>query len=220
MTDSSQVFNNPFLIARHVSAEEYMERYAADHTEWVQGDVIPLSPIHDRHYLIDTYITHLFSAYFSLNPIGQLRGEPFVMRLDEVPSRREPDLQVILGDNQNNLTPTYMHGPADICVEVVSPESAQRDYVDKLKEYESAGVCEYWIIDPTRNQATFYRPDEDSHYQIVAYDGVYTSPLLPCFELNVPTLWQGNLPDVIKSVAMVQAMLADCDPSAVQVDNE
>ena len=50
-----------------------------------------------------------------------------------------------------------MLGAADLCVEVVSPESVTRDCREKLTEYEQAGVREYWLIDPFRTQARFHR---------------------------------------------------------------
>jgi Uma2 family endonuclease len=34
-----------------------------------------------------------------------------------------------------------------IVVEVVSPESRTRDYIDKAREYAAAGIPEYWVVD-------------------------------------------------------------------------
>mgnify|MGYP001796701605 CR=1 FL=1 len=48
---------NPYFVARNVSLEEYMERYAAYFTEWIDGQVIKLSPVHDRHDEITQYLS-------------------------------------------------------------------------------------------------------------------------------------------------------------------
>lgn len=61
---------------------------------------------------------------------------------------REPDVQVILDNYPGEFTEIGMIGPADICIEIVSPESVTRDRGEKFSEYEQAGVTEYWIIDP------------------------------------------------------------------------
>ena len=41
-------------------------------------------------------------------------------------------------------------------MEIVSPDSRHRDGVEKLAEYEEAGVREYWVIDRSRRQAEFF----------------------------------------------------------------
>ncbi len=71
------------IIAAGVSAEDYLARYAEHHHEWVKGAVIKMSPESLRHALIIKYLLRLLDAYFSLNRIGTVLDEPFVMRLDE-----------------------------------------------------------------------------------------------------------------------------------------
>lgn len=197
------------IVATGVSADEYMERYAAHHYEWVKGFVIKMSPATVRHFKLGNYLQQLFDAYFALNPIGVAVGDPIVMRVDATESRREPDLQVILKTNPGELTETYMHGPADICIEIVSAESVARDYGEKFEEYEAGGVGEYWILDPIRTQTHFYRRDENGIYRLVLPDaeGNYRTPLLPQFRLHVPTLWEETLPDIVTVVEAVRAML-------------
>jgi hypothetical protein len=61
-------------------------------------------------------------------------------------------------------------------VEIVSP-SRPIDYREKFIEYQSAGVPEYWIIDPEREYAEFWQLDDTGAYR-VAYagsEGVYRS---------------------------------------------
>ncbi|MEJ7756097.1 MAG: Uma2 family endonuclease [Nocardioidaceae bacterium] len=52
---------------------------------------------------------------------------------------------------------TYLDGAADLAIEIISPESIGRDRGEKFVEYEAAGIREYWLIDPERRQAEFYR---------------------------------------------------------------
>jgi Uma2 family endonuclease len=66
-------------------------------------------------------------------------------------SERHPDLVVY-------TTPTpvgpdvWSHWITDLVVEVVSPGSEHRDYVEKREEYLCFGVKEYWIVDEAKNQ--------------------------------------------------------------------
>jgi Uma2 family endonuclease len=199
----------PLNSEHRVSAEEYMERYAHDHYEWARGELIEMTPVNIRHDSLAAYLMDVFRAYFALRPIGGVYREPFVMRLDAVDTFREPDLQVILKSNPGNLTDTAMIGPADICVEIVSPESVARDYGQKFAEYEKAGVKEYWLVDWTREAALFYRLSKEGVYKLIASnaEGAYETPLLPGLQLHVPTLWQQELPNLFEIGESVRAMM-------------
>ena len=159
------------IVATDVSAEEYMQHYAADFHEWVKGTVIKMSPVSLKHLAnLTEYLNFLLAAYFALRPIGKLINQPFVMRVDATESRREPDLQIVLEDNPGELSETAMIGAADICIEVVSKESTARDYGDKFDEYEQGGVREYWIIDPIRQECRFNRLNDAGVYNAVTIE--------------------------------------------------
>lgn len=196
------------IIATGVSVEDYMRLYAETHHEWVEGVVVKMSPVTLQHDALTIYLRQWLNAYFALNPMGRVAGEPFVMQMDAVGRSREPDLQVILNDNPGQLTHTVMIGPADICIEVVSPESVARDYGDKFTEYEKAGVREYWIIDPLRQRCDFNRRGDAGLFAEIEPDDTdhYRTPLLPKLALHVPTLWQATLPDFFAIGQAVQAM--------------
>jgi Uma2 family endonuclease len=199
-----------WIVARDVSFDDYMARYAHDFHEWVEpgGVVFKMSPIHIRHDEITAHLRLLLKAYFSLRPIGRVIGAPFVMRLRGI-SAREPDLQVLVGASLARLKPTYVDGPADICIEIVSPGSIARDQGVKLGEYERGGVGEYWIIDSLHEEARFFRRlDGRFIAQTPDADGVYRTPLLPGFGLHVPTLWVDAMPDAVAILDEMRARLA------------
>ena len=198
------------VVAAGVSEADYMAHYAETHHEWVEGVVIKMAPVRFVHDQTAQYLRTLLSTYQARSKLAAvIVGNPFVMRLPK--SNREPDIQVILGGKRAKIQETYTDGPADICIEVVSPGSVAIDYGDKLAEYEAGGVTEYWIIDPARRRTTFNRLSDEGFYQQVATntDDTYTTALLPEFALHVPTLWRSNLPDVAEVWAMVGAMLAE-----------
>jgi Uma2 family endonuclease len=101
-----------------------------------------MSPVSGRHDDLIDYLRTVLKAYLTLRPIGKIRGDPFVMRLPALGNKsREPDLQIILQANLHRLKDTYTDGPADICIEVVSPGSIKTDYEDKTADYEAGGVA-------------------------------------------------------------------------------
>ncbi|HLA42412.1 MAG TPA: Uma2 family endonuclease [Aggregatilineales bacterium] len=176
-----------------ISPEEYMEKYAADFYEYVDGVVIKMSPVADIHDKLERFLLRWFEHYFEHRPVGEIRFSPFVMNIG---SKREPDVQIILNENLERLKPTYMEGAADLAVEIVSLESTQRDYGEKFAEYEAAGVREYWIIDPTRHETNFYVLTDEKRFSRRQPDaeGIYTSTVLAELRLPVELLWQTPLP--------------------------
>jgi len=197
------------IIATGVTFEEYLERYSGEHCEWIGGTVIRMSPATKRHNLLIDFLTILFQFYFEQRPIGVIISSPFTMKMPAIDQAREPDLLIILKSNPHELTDTYIGGPADICIEVISPESMARDSADKFTEYEKAGVPEYWLLDPLHQDARFFRLSENGVYLPQKTDAQddYRTVALPGFALHVPTLWQDPLPGPTAIGQMVQMMI-------------
>ncbi len=76
-----------------------------------------------------------------------------------------------------------------IVVEFVSGTSRdrRRDYEDKRDEYAALGVQEYWIVDRFRRTLTVCRGMQQP--VIVRANAVYSTPLLPGFELPLASLF-------------------------------
>ena len=72
----------------------------------------------------------------------------------------EPDISVIC--DQSKLDESGCHGAPDWIIEIVSPGSKPMDYFTKLFKYRTAGVREYWIVDPMKETVTVYRFEKES----------------------------------------------------------
>jgi Uma2 family endonuclease len=194
------------IAAVDISRETYMRDYAESFHEWLEGVVYKMSPVSRTHSKLTAYFSRLFEVYFEHRPIAELELAPFVMKMEK--SSREPDLQIILNESQAKFEETYTDGAADICIEVVSPSNEATDYGVKLREYEEGGVKEYWIIDPMRQECLFYRLNDAGVYKTIqTKDGIYSSPLLPDFQLDTSVLWTKNLPKYTQVSKMVKKML-------------
>lgn len=66
----------------------------------------------------------------------------------------EPDISVIC--DADKIDDDGCHGAPDWIIEIVSPGSRRMDYMIKLFKYRSAGVKEYWIVDPEKNRVIVY----------------------------------------------------------------
>ena len=66
----------------------------------------------------------------------------------------QPDVLVIC--NEEKLKSWGIFGAPDFAVEVLSDSSRKKDTIKKLDKYESAGVREYWIVDPAQKCVFVY----------------------------------------------------------------
>ncbi|MFT5369807.1 MAG: Uma2 family endonuclease [Candidatus Latescibacterota bacterium] len=189
-----------------MSFEEYMAWGDEDvRSELVGGKVLIMSPISFKHQEIVSFLTAIFRIYTEVTHTGHILTAPFAMRIGDK-TVREPDLLFVCKTNEYRLTNTYLNGPADMVIEIISPESIGRDRGVKFVEYESAGVPEYWLIDPIRQQVEFYRLN-GSHYQLInPTDGIYKTDLLPSFFIQTNWFWQDPLPPILDTLKQLKLL--------------
>ncbi len=158
--------------------------------EWVDGEIIVTTPASMKHQDIEQFLNHMVDLYVRKKDLGKVILPPFQMKLEH--SGREPDLIFISKEHLGRLKATYLDGPADLVVEIASPEIVARDRGDKFTEYEAAGIPEYWLIDPDREQADFYQIDSQGHYRSMqtGEQDVYRSRAIPGLWLRVQWLWE------------------------------
>ena len=179
--------------------EEFLEWGDGIRAEWVEGEVIVMSPPSNPHQSLMAFLGALLLLFVEARQLGRIFLPPFQMKLSTRPSGREPDLLFISKDKLSNLKHNYLDGPADMVVEIVSPESQSRDRGDKFYEYEEAGVEEYWILDQTRKRAEFYHLEAEGTYKLIEPDenGIYHSQVIEGLWLKVDWLWQDPLPTLM-----------------------
>ena len=198
----------PFKMTRQVVTYEEFLAWAGEDTwaEWVDGEVVMYGPASRRHQDMADFLTGIMRIFVEQRDLGVVVSAPFQMKLAQ--SGREPDLLFVSQEHLERLQETYLDGPADLVVEIASPESAGRDRGVKFYEYEQAGIPEYWLIDPQTRRAEFYQLTAANQYRLVQPDaeGVYRSAVLPSFWLRVEWLWRERLPSPIRALAEIVGM--------------
>jgi Uma2 family endonuclease len=191
-----------------MTSEEFLSWGSTSGTEWVDGQTQPL-PIDPWHcHELRGFLTWLLRTFAEEKEVGIVIPAPFPMYLGQESPIRMPDLMFIAREHLERLRETYVDGPADIVIEIVSPESGPRARGEKYYEYEAAGVREYWLIDPERQHAEFYRLNKQHRYDLISPDdqGIYRSHVILGFWLKVGWLWQRPLPrvlDVLKELKLI-----------------
>jgi Uma2 family endonuclease len=167
------------------------------HVEWVNGEVVEMPPITDVHNEVDNFLLTLLATFVEHHDLGTMRSDPFQMKTGPDLPGRAPDSLFVAKRNRRRLHRLYLDGPADLVVEIISPGSRTVDRVEKFREYQGGGVREYWLIDPDRRRAEFYRRGRDGMFHLVPVeDGIFHSAVLKGLWLKVDWLW--NRPPLLE----------------------
>ena len=185
---------------RKLTYEEFLAWNGPDRRiEWVRGEVSVLSPVSDRHADLVGFLSALIRHFVEAHDLGIVRSDLFQIKTAPDLPGRIPDVLFLAREHLTRLRRNHLAGPADLAIEVISPDDPDRDRVDKLAEYQQGGVREFWLLDPELRQAAFYRLDDQGRYQPMALDenGRYHSVVLPGLWLEVGWLWQEPLPRLL-----------------------
>jgi Uma2 family endonuclease len=196
------------VIADGVSFAQFLTDYSEGHHEWLMGKVIQIVSNSKSHAMIVAFLIAILELYLRFTRIGQVFATGYPQYVGDDRPAREPDIVVVLSQNLPRTQKNYLDGRADFVVEVISPESIQRDRATKFEEYEAAGVPEYFLVDPKRREANLYKLGEDGVYHPTPLDsqGRLASTVLPGFALDPALLWRAEPLGAEELIALVRAM--------------
>lgn len=204
---SSVAHNSNHLPLRKLTFEEFLDWCDEDtRAEWIDGRVVIMSPGSLAHQTIEGFLYKLLSIYVEKHQLGVIVQE-YLMHLEAQRRGRLPDILFISKARTERIRKTYVEGAVDLAVEIVSPDSVDRDRSEKFAEYQLAGVREYWLIDPIQKIAEFFEAGTDRRfYPVPLCDGAFRSTVIPGFWLKPGWLWEDPLPetlDVLKQLGVI-----------------
>ena len=156
--------------------------------ELIDGQIYYMAPLGRRHQNLLFSISRVIADY-----IDQKGGScevdiaPFAVFLNENDKNYvEPDISVIC--DTSKLNDRGCNGAPDWIIEIVSSASRKMDYFTKLFKYRTAGVREYWIVDPIKNLILVYNFDTSDSEQYTFADtikaGIYDDLYIDFSKMN------------------------------------
>lgn len=157
--------------------------------ELIDGELYMMATpgrIHQR--LVMLLSNRIFNYINSKNGDCEVYPSPFAVFLNaDDKLYLEPDISVIC--DKDKLTEEGCEGAPDWIIEIVSPTSRPMDYNKKLFKYRTAGVREYWIVDPMKRQITVYNFEHDTYEEYSFSDkvkaGIYDDFDINFAEINI-----------------------------------
>ena len=133
-----------------------------ERAELIDGQIYYMAPLNRRHQDIIFSLSRKIADYIEAkNGVCKVYLAPFAVFLNEYDRNYvEPDISIIC--DSNKLNDKGCVGAPDWIIEIVSPSSRKIDYYNKLFKYRTAGVREYWVVDPDRKIVTVYEFEHDN----------------------------------------------------------
>lgn len=130
--------------------------------ELIDGQIYYMAPPSRTHQRLVHLFDRTIGNYIQTNGGKcEVYPAPFAVYLDQDDlNYLEPDISVIC--DPSKLDEKGCHGAPDWVIEIVSESSRRMDYAIKLFKYRSAGVQEYWIVDPLKQRSTVYNFQHDT----------------------------------------------------------
>ena len=154
--------------------------------------VVTEVPRPNHGMLVDAIRTQV-TAFKLAHPgqfLFQAAGSDCKILLSTLQSERHPDLAVYTTPPPSNDNKAWSVWVPALVVEIVSPGSEQRDYVEKREEYLQFGIREYWIVDATKQEMlALQRSRGQWEEHLVRPPALYRSLSLPGFEFNLASVF-------------------------------
>ncbi len=154
------------------------------------------------------WLIRLLADIVEINDLGKVNGSRAAYRLNDENSP-EPDIAFVRRGRTNLIRRGFVNGAPDLAMEIVSPESVERDYETKRDLYQEAGVEEYWIVDEIEQKVTLLRLASNGKYREVRPKREELhSRVVPGFWIRPEWLWQDPRPKKVEVLKLLLQRLS------------
>jgi len=142
--------------------------------ELIDGVIYEMATPSYRHQKIVIELACSFKNYVDSNHGAcEVLVAPFGVFINDGKNFLEPDIVIIC--DRDKISERGCEGAPDLVVEITSESTKKRDYGLKLIKYRTAGVREYWIVNPIMNVVMVYNfEDENETDQYTFSDQIAT----------------------------------------------
>lgn len=160
--------------------------------ELIDGRIVPMSPTNPEHGHLEARITALLSAVVEKQNLGRvMAGEVGIFTRWNPDRVRGADVLFISHARYERRTKGrgFLDVAPELVVEILSPENAHIDTLQKVREYLAIGVLLVLVVDPPSRTITAYRLGSDPR-RYADGEAVPCGDVLPSFNLAVATVFE------------------------------
>ena len=153
--------NSARILEESYTIEDIYNLQQGERAELIDGQIYFMAPPNTRHQRFVHFLDRIIGNYIQdKNGQCEVFPAPFAVFLNKnAKNYVEPDLSIIC--DKEKITDKGCNGAPDWVIEIVSQSSKRMDYYIKLFRYRTAGVKEYWVVDPEKNHVIVYDFEHD-----------------------------------------------------------
>lgn len=178
----------PLLKTETYTTDDIYALPDGERAELIDGVIYNMAPPNRLHQEISLELSAEIRNYIKRkNGDCKVYPAPFAVFLNKDNRNYvEPDISVIC--DKNKLDEHGCNGAPDWVIEIVSPSTQRRDYGIKLFKYRTAGVREYWIVNPFTHTVNVYDLEHDELTDLYKFDADIPSCIYNDLSINISEL--------------------------------
>ena len=159
-----------------------------ERAELIDGEIYDMAPPNRIHQELVQQLGRTIGNYIEDHHGGyRVYPAPFAVFLNQDDKTYvEPDISVICDNDK--LDENGCNGAPDWIIEIVSPSSQRMDYLTKLFKYRTAGVREYWIVNPMKQTVLVYSFGEMEDSRQYLFEDEIDVGIYPGFSIKISEL--------------------------------
>ena len=156
--------------------------------ELLDGQLYDMAPPNFLHQKIVMELSAIIHQYIKQHSGScEVLPAPFAVFLNEDGCNYvEPDISVVC--DKSKLDERGCNGALDWVIEIISPGTEQIDCGIKLFKYRSAGVREYWIVNPRIRAVSVYDFEHNKKTRQYSFDDEIPVCIYNDFEIKIADL--------------------------------
>ncbi len=156
--------------------------------ELIDGQIYDMAPPSTMHQRLVSELTISIGNYIrSKKGTCTVYPAPFAVFLNKDDKNYvEPDISIIC--DKSKLDNYGCNGAPDWVIEIISPSTERMDYGIKLFKYRSAGVREYWVVNPAKGIVNVYDFEYDEKTRLYGFEDDIPSCIYEDFSIRISNL--------------------------------
>jgi Uma2 family endonuclease len=156
--------------------------------ELIDGQIYDMAPPNTMHQRLVSELTISIGNYIrSKEGTCTVYPAPFAVFLNKDDKNYvEPDISIIC--DKSKLDNYGCNGAPDWVIEIISPSTERMDYGIKLFKYRSAGVREYWVVNPAKDIVNVYDFEYDEKTRLYGFEDDIPSCIYEDFSIRISNL--------------------------------
>ncbi len=148
--------------------EDYLKTPEDERYELIEGELLMTPAPIPKHQMISGRIEFELRKFVRENNLGEVLDAPCDVYFDDE-NVVQPDILFISREKLNIIGEKNIQGPPDLVIEIISENTAYRDFVQKKRLYARFGVREYWIVIPGEELIEVYTLKDNTYMLFKTY---------------------------------------------------